>query len=139
MEQLTNEQKAIIFVSLRAGDGFTAACINAGLSPEKVSQHIKDYPSFADECKNYISSGIAELLQKRQQHLADSNYELVRQVDELKAKFVNTLNLWGCAGKPIFGVNIETALKRYKRPEEVATAYGMTAEAFYQYRQKVIT
>lgn len=137
MEQLSNEQKAIIFVSLRAGDGFTIACINAGLLPQNVSEYIKEYPSFADECLNYISSGIAELLQKRQQHLSDNNYELVRQVDELKSKFVNTLNLWGCAGKPIFGVNIQTALKIYKRPEEVSTAYGMTTDAFYQYRQRV--
>ncbi|PSJ71475.1 hypothetical protein C7N43_39125 [Sphingobacteriales bacterium UPWRP_1] len=133
MEQLNPDKKAIIFVSLRNGEGFTLACHNAGLTPEYVTDYIGRYPSFADECSNYISAGIASLLQKRQQHLEEGNYDAVKKVDELRQKFIDRLTLWQSAGKTIYGTNHENALLLYKRPEEIATAYGMSYEAYLNY------
>lgn len=133
MEQLNTDQKAIIFVSLRSGEGFTLACHNAGLTPDYVTAYIRRYPSFADECATYISAGIAALLQKRQQHIDEGNYDAVKKVDELRHKFIDRLTLWQSAGKTIYNANPDTALLLYKRPEEIATAYGMSYEAYLHY------
>ena len=136
MEQLNADKKAILLVSLRNGDGFSTACRNAGFTPEQVSSYIKNYPSFADECNNYISAGIADLLGKRQTHLTQTDYEAVKKVDELRSRFVDSLHLWGSAGKSIYGFNPDIALQVYKRPEEIATAYGMSYEAYLSYRKR---
>ena len=136
MEQLSSDKKAILLVSLRNGEGFSAACRNAGITPEAGSAYITLYPSFADECNNYIGAGIADLLQKRQQHLSENNYEQVRKVDELRSRFVDQLHLWRCASKSIYGSNPDIALKVYKRPEEVATAYGLSYEAYLNYLKR---
>lgn len=137
MEQLIdNDKKALIFVSLRNGEGFTLACRNAGLTPEYVTAYINRYPSFGDDCRNYISAGIADLLQKRGQHMTENNYDAVKRIDELRSRFVDGLHLWQCAGKTIYNLHPEVATRLYKRPEEVATAYGMSLEAYFSYLKR---
>jgi len=130
MEQLTYDKKVLILVSLRNGDGFSTACKNAGLSPENMTLYCREYPSFSDECKDYISAGVTELLQQRQKHMKDNDYDAVKKVDDLRNRFVDKLFLWKCAGKQLSELQPEIAIQVYKRAEEVATAYGMTYEAY---------
>ena len=136
MEQLTQDQKAIIFISLRAGDGLSIACRNAGADPKMVSEHIIYYPSFYDECMRYISAGIASLLQKRQMHLEEGNYDAVAKIDAMRERFIDRLTTWGSSGLSVLTADINLAIHVYKRPEEAATAYGLTYDAFMAYKAK---
>lgn len=136
MEQLTADKKAVILVSLRNGEGFSIACCNAGLSPEEVSSYIQKYPSFMDECNDYLSAGLADLITQRQTHLKTHDYDTVKKLDEIRSRFIDKLVLWKSAGKSIYGFNPDVAMQIYKRPQEIATAYGLSYEAYLSYLKR---
>lgn len=136
MEQLNADKKAIILVSIRNGEGFSTSCRNASVSPEQVSHYIQEYPSFLDECNDYLSAGLADLITQRQAHLKAYDYDTAKKLDEIRSKFVDKITLWKSAGKAIYGFNQEVAMQIYKRPEEIATAYGMTLEAYLLYLKR---
>lgn len=136
MEQLSADKKAIILVSLRNGEGFSIACCNAGLTPKEVSDYAEMYPSFMDECNDYLSAGIADLITQRQTHLKAHDYDTVRKLDEIRSAFVDRIVLWKSAGKSIYGLNLEVSMQIYKRPQEIATAYGLNYDAFLTYLKR---
>lgn len=124
---MTENQTAILKISIRNGFGFTISCTNAGLEPKSVSDLVNDDKVFLDELTMEAKKGASMLLSLINNSLAELK---LSEWEQRKAKFrdfITEIHLWESFSTKA-GITPEKVIRAFNTYpiEDVPTTVGLT-------------